>query len=115
MPLKPISSITPDRRDPALQTGMFAVLGALLTHAQGAIARRGELPRAPGLASAGCRSSRCRVAAGNRLLQRGQVGTLGFESEAELAPILREAATCRTCCGGFAGRAWEPGSLPSTR
>ena len=92
MPLNPSPSITPDRRDPALQTGMFPVLAALLTHAQGAIARRGELPRAPGLGVGGMpliEGAELRRAIG--LLQRGQVGTLGFESEAELAPILREA------------------------
>lgn len=92
MPLNPSTASTPDRRDRVLQTGMFQVLAALLTHAQGAVARRGELPRAPGLGVGGrplIGDAELLRAIG--LLQRGEAGTLGFESEAELAPILREA------------------------
>lgn len=92
MPLTRSPSATQARADPAPETGMFAVLAALLTHATGAVARRGELPRAPGLGVGGMpliggADLRRAIA----LLQRGQAGTLGFESEAELAPILREA------------------------
>lgn len=82
----------PERRDPALRTGMFAVLAALLEHAQGAVAHERSSRRAPGLGVGGMP-----LIEGRELLrtlgrlQCGEACALGFEAEAELAPILREA------------------------
>src|SRR5690349_8818703 len=85
MSFLPNETVPPERRDPALQTGMFSVLAALLTHAQGTVARQGDGPRT-GPAVDGRELMRALSR-----LQRGETGVFGVEAEAELAPVLREA------------------------
>jgi len=113
MSFKPNQAVPPDRRDPALQTGMFAVLAALLVHAQGAVVREGNMPRAAGLGVGGMPLIEGRELL--RTLGRMQVGeatALGFEADAELAPILREAGNVQNVLRRLRGTRLGAGLAP---
>lgn len=95
-----------DSRDPSLETGMFAVLAALLAHAQGAVAARDGPPPV-------------RAIEGRELLgmlerlQRGEIGPLGPDAEVELAPVLREAGNLQNVLRRLKGTRLAAGLAPS--